>query len=205
MTRAKTATHKTKEKKEGIIMAAYNNVDDVTKKRLEKNHEKIQEICDDPVVAQMLEDARKEEKRDLYIVKAEKELNGDPLHDAFYSMVKYRESISGLMEALKKNSYADAITWYRRYCWVSPMIVTAGFAIMDEMGKTMDDYMSDADSSVQEYGEANVTTALNEAEKITGKAAKNAPETVAYAVARVFENDFSLSKYFDEKINEINK
>lgn len=186
-------------------MAAYNNIDDVTKKRLEKNHEKIQEICDDPVVAQMLEDARKEEKRDLYIVKAEKELNGDPLHDAFYSMVKYRESISGLMEALKKNSYADAITWYRRYCWVSPMIVTAGFAIMDEIGKTMDDYMSDADSSMQEYGEANVTTALNEAEKITEKAVKNAPETVAYAVTHVFENDFSLSKYFDEKINEINK
>ena len=36
-------------------MAAYNNIDDVTKKRLEKNHEKMQEICDDPVVAQMLE------------------------------------------------------------------------------------------------------------------------------------------------------
>lgn len=34
--------------------------------------------------------------------------------------------------------------------------------------------MRDADSSVQEYSEANVTTALNEAEKITEKAAKNA-------------------------------
>ena len=62
-------------------MAAYNNIDDVTKKRLEKNHEKMQEIYDDPVVTQMLEDARREEKSDLYIVKAEKELTGDPLHD----------------------------------------------------------------------------------------------------------------------------
>ena len=186
-------------------MAAFNNLDDVTKKRLEKNHEKMQEICDDPVVAQMLEDARKEEKSDLYIVKAEKELTGDPLHDAFYSIAKYRESISGFMEALEKNSYADAITWYRRYCWVSPMIVTAGFAIMDEMGENTDDYMEDTDSSLQEFGETNVTIALNEAEKITKEAVKNAPETVAYAVTHVFENDFSLSKYFDEKINEINK
>ena len=159
MTRAKTATRK--KKKEGIIMAAYNNIDDVTKKRLEKNHEKMQEIYDDPVVTQMLEDARREEKSDLYIVKAEKELTGDPLHDAFYSMIKYRESIRGFMEALGKNSYADAITWYKRYCWVSPMIVTAGFAILNEMGKNLDDYMRDADSSVQEYSEANVTTALN--------------------------------------------
>lgn len=182
-------------------MAAYNNIDDVTKKRLEKNHEKMQEICDDPVVAQMLEDARREEESDLYIVKAEKELTGDPLHDAFYSMVKYRESVRGFVEALEKNSYADAITWYRRYCWVSPMIVTAGFAVLDEMEKNLDDYMSDADSSMQEYGEANVTTALNEAEKITEKAVKNAPEMVAHAIVRVFENDFSLSKYFDEKIN----
>lgn len=203
MTRAKTVIRKIK--KEGIIMAAYNNIDDVTKKRLEKNHEKMQVIYDDPVVTQMLEDARREEKSDLYIVKAEKELTGDPLHDAFYSMIKYRESIRGFMEALGKNSYADAITWYKRYCWVSPMIVTAGFAILNEMGKNLDDYMRDADSSVQEYSEANVTTALNEAEKITEKAAKNAPETVAYAAARVFENDFSLSKYFDEKINEIIK
>lgn len=142
--RAKTATRK--KKKEGIIMAAYNNIDDVTKKRLEKNHEKMQEIYDDPVVTQMLEDARREEKSDLYIVKAEKELTGDPLHDAFYSMIKYRESIRGFMEALGKNSYADAITWYKRYCWVSPMIVTAGFAILNEMGKNLDDYMRDADS-----------------------------------------------------------
>ena len=184
-------------------MAAYNNIDDVTKKRLEKNHEKMQEICDDPVVAQMLEDARKEEKSDLYIVKAEKELTGDPLHDAFYSMTKYRESIRGFMEALGKNSYTDAITWYKRYCWVSPMTVTAGFAILNEMGKNLDDYMSDADSSVQEYGETNVTIALNETEKITEKATKNDPEAVAYAVARVFENDSPLSKYFDEKINEM--
>ena len=34
MTRAKTVIRKIK--KEGIIMAAYNNIDDVTKKRLEK-------------------------------------------------------------------------------------------------------------------------------------------------------------------------
>ena len=104
MTRAKTVIRKIE--KEGIIMAAYNNIDDVTKKRLEKNHEKMQEIYDDPVVTQMLEDARREEKSDLYIVKAEKELTGDPLHDAFYSMIKYRESIRGFMEALGKNSYA---------------------------------------------------------------------------------------------------
>lgn len=62
----------------------------------------MQEIYDDPVVTQMLEDARREEKSDLYIVKAEKELTGDPLHDAFYSMIKYRESIRGFMEALGK-------------------------------------------------------------------------------------------------------
>lgn len=182
-------------------MAAYNNIDDITKKRLEKKHEKMQEICADPKVVEALENARREEKSDLYIVKAEKELTGEPLHDAFYAIAKYKESVRGFMAALEKNSYADAITWYRRYCWVSPMIVTAGFAVLDEMGKNLDDYMSDADSSTQEYGEANVTTALNEAEKITEKAVKNAPETVAHAVVRVFENDFSLSKYFDEKIN----
>ena len=35
-------------------MAAYNNIDDVTKKRLEKTHEKMLYICDDRVVAHML-------------------------------------------------------------------------------------------------------------------------------------------------------
>lgn len=100
MTRAKTVIRKIK--KEGIIMAAYNNIDDVTKKRLEKNHEKMQEIYDDPVVTQMLEDARREEKSDLYIVKAEKELTGDPLHDAFYSMIKYSEPSGDLWKHWEK-------------------------------------------------------------------------------------------------------
>lgn len=178
-------------------MKTYRDFDDVTKKRLEKNHKKMEELLTDQEVKKAFQEVHVKQVRDEYICMVKNELTDNELDNAVIIFTRYGDVIRHILDAKDKNR--DIKEWHLRYGWISPQIITAGNFIMSYMNKNMFDYMSASIDSNFVSKETAADIIIQETQKINESSIKNNPDAVAKAIVRIISADFAVEKFYQEK------
>lgn len=175
-------------------MKTYRDFDDVTKKRLEKNHKKMEELLTDQEVKEAFQEVHVKQVRDEYICMVKNELTDNELDNAVVIFTRYGDIIRHILAVKDKNR--NIKKWHLRYGWISPQIITAGNFIMRYMNKNMFDYMSESIDSTSISKETAADIIIQETQKINESSLKNDPDTVAKAIVRIISADFAVEKFF---------
>lgn len=175
-------------------MKTYRDFDDVTKKKLEKNHKKMEELLTDQEVKKAFQEVHVKQVRDEYICMVKNELTDNELGNAVIIFTRYGDVIRHILDAKDKNG--DIKEWHLRYGWISPQIITAGNFIMRYMNKNMFDYMSESIDSTSISKETAADIIIQETQKINESSIKNDPDAVAKAIVRIISADFVVEKFY---------